>query len=160
MSTPTHSSHHVLTIHREKSYHRRLLLRQPKPTVKFGTLLRIPQGLSSQEVNRNRRVCLLAEAIYCSILGGYMPRVSYELGNTYPFGFPTSIFNWDGACLHTCLTEGQRDHWTISDAALDEIIQTTSTQTLEDSELRVELLHEARRTKYREFRRGVHTISS
>jgi hypothetical protein len=88
-STPTHSSHHVLIIHREKLYHRRLLLRQPKPTMKFGTLLRIPQGLSSEEVNHNRRVCLLAEAIYCSILGGYMPRVSYELGNTYPFGFPT-----------------------------------------------------------------------
>jgi hypothetical protein len=135
----------------------RLLLRQPKPIVKFGTLLKIPSGLSGREGNHNRRVCLLAEAIYCSLLGGYLSKVSYAIGDPCPFGFPTSVFNWHGACSHTCLTEEQRDHWTISDAAVDKIIQATSTETLEVSELRVELLRTLKklasrrlRAKYRE----------
>ncbi|GFF52543.1 hypothetical protein CNMCM8927_006799 [Aspergillus lentulus] len=141
----------------ETSYHRNLLLAQPKPIVKFCTLFQMPQGLSSKDANHTRRLCILAEAIYCSLLGGYMSRVSYELRNACPFGFPTSVFNWHGACSHTCLTEGQRDHWTISDAALDEIIQATSTETLEDSELRValrrtrnKLATRLKRAKYRE----------
>ncbi|EAW23130.1 C-terminal helicase domain-containing protein [Aspergillus fischeri NRRL 181] len=39
----------------ETSYHRNLLLRQPKPIVKFGTLFQMPQGLSSKDANHSRR---------------------------------------------------------------------------------------------------------
>lgn len=76
---------------------------------KFVTLYEMDWGLcSTDDINLNRKLCLLAEAVFASILGAYMGIVSKELRMTCPYGDPKIVFDWAGACTHSSLSESQR----------------------------------------------------
>ncbi|RWQ94159.1 hypothetical protein C8Q69DRAFT_446056 [Paecilomyces variotii] len=76
---------------------------------KFVTLYKMDWGLcSTDNINLNRKLCLLAEAVFASILGAYMGIVSKELRMTCPYGDPKIVFDWAGACTHSSLSESQR----------------------------------------------------
>jgi hypothetical protein len=96
----------------EMSYHRRLMLHENgvKKSMRFGTLFLMPwsSNLSSANVEFTRKVCLLAEAIFASMLGAYKSGVPCILEDACPYGTPLAVFEWKGACSHSCLTENQR----------------------------------------------------
>jgi hypothetical protein len=76
----------------EKSYHRRLMLHENgvKKTMSFRTLFLMPwsSNLSTENVLYTRRVCLLVEAIFASMLGAYKSGVASTLEDACPYGAP------------------------------------------------------------------------
>ncbi|KAL4880082.1 hypothetical protein BJY04DRAFT_86489 [Aspergillus karnatakaensis] len=74
------------------------------------TLFQLDRQLDSSEedIIRARTMCMLAEAVYTSWLGGYRSTAQWSLRAACPYGNPGDIFTWLGVCSHLAIHEGLR----------------------------------------------------
>lgn len=60
------------------------------------------------DINLIRKLCLLSEAVFATILGAYMLVADKDVRLACPYGNPEVVFDWRGACTHSALSESQR----------------------------------------------------
>lgn len=65
---------------------------------------------SPGNVNFVRQTCLLSEAVFTALLGGYRRRRSVNSARrtACAYGHPDIVFPWEGACSHSALSESKR----------------------------------------------------
>ncbi|KAJ9283570.1 hypothetical protein DTO021C3_8829 [Paecilomyces variotii] len=102
--------HEYRPIAQQCAYYKTLMNQPGVPrTSKFVTIYTMDWGLCSiDDINLNRKLCLLAEAVFTAMLGGYMPVVDKPLQLACPYGDPKTVFDWRGTCTHSSLSESQR----------------------------------------------------
>ncbi|KAJ9237005.1 hypothetical protein DTO169E5_5486 [Paecilomyces variotii] len=102
--------HKYRPIVQQCAYYKTLMNQPGVPrTSKFVTIYTMDWGLCSiDDINLNRKLCLLAEAVFTAMLGGYMPVVDKPLQLACLYGDPKTVFDWRGTCTHSSLSESQR----------------------------------------------------
>ncbi|KAL3477915.1 hypothetical protein BJX99DRAFT_257075 [Aspergillus californicus] len=99
------ASHESPSYRKRDSINTRLAINRRQ---KFITLYRLDRpATKGEDLYVNRQVCFLAEAIFASFLGAYATSVLQKTPSC-PYGDPSEVFTWYGACSHYCLNEGIR----------------------------------------------------